>query len=140
MAKRELEAAKKVFDAQVKEEMANLQLKAMQLQQESQAGQDPGMETEAKIIVEKMKQEHEDARFAREMALKEYQAGLVDQPTFGMLGEAINGLAGHIQMIGDEVRRPRGVKIVRDASGEIESVNGQPVERDQVGNLIGIGE
>lgn len=139
MAKRELESARKVFEAQVREETANLQLKQMQMQQEAQAGNDPNMDIEAKIVIEKMKQEHEDARFAREMALKEYQAGLVDQPTFGMLGDAINGLAGHIQMIGEEVKKPKGLRIVRDAAGEIESVNGRPVERDQMGNLIGVG-
>jgi hypothetical protein len=135
-ARKELEAAKKVFQAEVKEQSANLRLQAMEMQQNDSA--EPEMLAEKEIIIAKMKEEHADARFYREMALKEYQAGLVSKPNAEVLAEMINNLAINVQGLNDSARKSKTIRIQRDANGDIVNINDMMAQRDAQGNLIGL--
>ena len=89
--------------------------------------------------MERMKEDAENTRFDREMRLKEMVAGVTPSPFEDRFGQVVQNIGQQIDVMLQESKKPRPIKIIRDANGDVVEVNGQPVQRDQQGNLIGVG-
>jgi len=137
-----LDADKRVFMADAKTEKAMLELRAARVMEEIEDA------TEEKLDPAILKIAAEAMRDARELQIKEHEAGLQRDEAgevVDLTGMAIAEMVQSLSMLGGELEKvatnmnaPKSLNIQRDQNGDILAVNGQPVTRDENGNLVGV--
>ena len=136
-ARKELEAARKVFMSEIKVEESELQLKAMQIKQDM--GEGLSGSDEVKIIVKELEEAYKNARFEREMALKEQEIGIKESPRDAALNQSLASIGERLEEMREDSKKPRPFpKIDYDDKGEMIGVNGQPFDRNERGDILGL--